>query len=222
MKTVTYSLIFAFIALLNPLQAQVENMKIQALQDSLKQHPDDSSIMMQLGKMYHALGAQGEKDMVGNAEQMFQAVIEREPNNADAHCWYGSVLTLKGRDSMLPFNKMRHVKDGNKEMDLAVSLDSTNIAVRLTRANTSLALPSLFNRIDYAIADFKYYVSAYEMAPQYFNEAQYGDVLVKLGHAYQKKGLTELAKATWQKVIDVMPNSVFATNALKLLKEMEG
>jgi tetratricopeptide (TPR) repeat protein len=196
--------------------------KIPALEVNLQQHPEDIKTMMELGKCYHSLAAQGEKGMVEKAESMFQQVITLQPNHADAHCWYGSVLTLKGRDAFLPFNKMRFVNDGNKEMDVAVSLDSTNISVRLTRANTSLSLPSMFNRIDFAITDFDYFVKRYEQAPQYFDKNQYGDALIKLGKAYHKKGDDDKAKSAWQKVIELMPASDFSANAQNLLKEIEG
>lgn len=195
--------------------------QIQALEDSVKQQPENSKYLLQLGRLYHNSGASGNEQDVEKAEKILEKLIELEPQNAQAHCWYGSTITLKARYAKMPFNKMRFVSKGIKEIDKAVAIDSTNISIRMIRANNSLALPAMLNRLDVAVADFEFLLQLAQQNPQYFNNNLLADIHLSLGTAYQKKENIDKAKQHWQKVIELMPDSNSALQANNLIVEVE-
>lgn len=209
-----------FVSLLNA-QTSENPLETRAkmLEDSLKLAPENTRIMLALGTCYHHLAGQGNKDMVGKAGDVLEQLIELEPTNASAHCWYGSVLTMKARDAFLPIMKVKHVNDGVKEMDKAVELDSMNVEVRLIRARNGLALPTMFHRAEIAVQDFEFVVALKKKVPQMFSDSQFAGILLDLGRAYQKMENEEAAKENWRKVVALVPDSELAGQAKQLLGE---
>jgi len=226
MRRFLYLIAILNLCLVSPLFAQSEIEKVQsrikAFEDSLQMNPTNTRILLKLGVLYHKLGVQGDKKAVKKAEDLFKRLLELEPENAEAHSWYGSVLTLKGRDAWLPISKMRYVNSGIKEMDKAVQLAPDNITVRMIRANNSLALPELFHRTEVAITDFEYLLSLARKRPEEFNKTLLGEIYLKLGNAYRKKGDIIEARENWQKAIKISPDSKEAEKARKLLEETKG
>jgi tetratricopeptide (TPR) repeat protein len=197
------------------------NDEVKAIEDSLKTDTNNTRLMLKLGIIYHNKGASGDKEAVSKAENILKKLIEIDPQNAEAHCWYGSVLTLKGGNAMLPFEKMMHVNNGTKEMDKAVSLAPDNITVRLTRANNSLKLPDFFNRLDTAITDFEYLISMKQKNTETFSDNLLPNIYLSLGIAYKRKGDLNKAGENWKKVLEIAPNTKAAEQAENLIKETE-
>lgn len=139
-----------------------ENAIIREMENALKKEPANKEILLKLGILYHNIGLKGDKGAVDRGEEILKRLIKIDPNNPDAHCWLGSILTLKGRDATFPIQRIIYVKEGLKEMDKAVSLSPENINLRMIRGKNSLALPDIFNRIDTAIEDFEFILSLKE------------------------------------------------------------
>jgi len=131
--------------------------QIKQLEGYLKTSPENTQILKKLGIIYHRLAEKGDKKAVKQAESLFKKLLQLEPKNAEVLSWYGSILTMKGRDAWLPFFKIKYVNDGLKEMDKAVKLAPNNITVRMVRAETCLALPeNIFRQTEIAVADLEY------------------------------------------------------------------
>ena len=71
---------------------------------------------------------EGDKKAVKRAKNLFENLLELEPQNAEALAWYGSVLTLRGRDVLFPVSKLGYVSNGVEKMDKAVELAPDNIS----------------------------------------------------------------------------------------------
>ncbi|MCJ7646088.1 tetratricopeptide repeat protein [bacterium] len=193
--------------------------EIAALEDSLREEPENTGILLRLGILYHNLGVEGDKKAVKRAKNLFEKLLELEPQNIEALAWYGSVLTLKGRDILFPISKLGYVNNGIEKMDKAVELAPDNVNVRMIRAHNSLNLPGMFHRIKVAINDFEHLLSLSQKSPQEFSKGLLVEIYLGLGNAYKKKGDTIKARENWQKIVEVLPNSKEAEMARILLEE---
>ncbi|NPV81483.1 MAG: hypothetical protein HPY52_14680 [Firmicutes bacterium] len=192
--------------------------RIQELEAKLKENPRDIKLLMDLGTMYHSKALEGDKQALQRAEQVFKEVLKIEPDNAEAHAWYGSTLTIKGREDWFPLAKLLYVNQGIQEMDKAVELAPDAVMVRLVRAHTSLALPYMFGRTKVAIKDFEYLLTLSQNRPEQFNINTLAQIYLGLGKAYAKDGDKSKARENWQKVMELAPKSREALEAKSLLQ----
>lgn len=79
-----------------------------------------------------------------------------EPNNFLMLAYLGSTYALDSRDAMWPPSKLDLLKKAGKELDAAVSGDTSNPAIRLLRAMNYYELPSMFGKHQAAHDDFQY------------------------------------------------------------------
>ncbi len=198
-----------------------ETAMIHEMENALKKDPANKEILLKLGVLYHNTGLKGDKEAVHKGEEVLKRLIKIDPNNAEAHCWLGSILTLKGRDATFPIKKIIHVKEGLKEMDRAVSLSPENINLRIVRGKKALGLPDIFNRIDIAIEDFEFVLSLKERKKIKLPDTLIRELLMDLGEAYKKKGDISEAKERWERVIELYPDSDEANRARKLINDLK-
>ncbi len=199
-------------------EAEDIQMQIAVLKDSLREEPENTEILLKLGILYHNLGVEGDKKAVKRAKKLFQKLLEINPQNVEALAWYGSVLTLRGRDVLFPVSKLGYVSNGIKKMDKAVELVPDNIGVRMIRAHNSLNLPGIFHRIKIAITDFEHLLTLRQEKQQEFSKALLAKIFLGLGSAYKKKEDIIKARENWQKAVEVLPDSMEAEMARKLLE----
>jgi len=140
------------------------------------------------GVVSHHKGAQGDKKAVKEAERLFKKALLIEPENPEILAWYGSVLTMKGRDALSPISKLRYVDQGIETMDETCKNAPDNITVRMVRAGNSLGLPCFFGRLDFAISDSEYLLKLREKSPESFSDEILSQIYRNLGTAYQRKG----------------------------------
>jgi tetratricopeptide (TPR) repeat protein len=193
--------------------------EIAALEDSLRQEPEDTGVLLKLGILYHNLGVEGDRKAVKRAKNLFEKLLELEPQNIEALAWYGSVLTLRGRDVGFPISKLKYVNNGIEKMDKAVELAPDNVSVRMIRAHNSLNLQGIFHRIKVAINDFEHLLSLSQKSPQEFSKGLLVEIYLGLGNAYKKRGDIIKARENWQEAVEVLPNSKEAEMARILLEE---
>ncbi|MFQ6082801.1 MAG: tetratricopeptide repeat protein [Candidatus Aminicenantia bacterium] len=217
-RIISLLLIAMFIIGLSKAQSSDPKTKIEALEENLKKDPENVEFLLELGILYHHLAQEGNKDGIKRGEEIFKKLLEIDPENAQAYCWYGSLLTLKGKYATLPFNKIRFVNSGTKKMDKAVELAPDNITVRMIRANNSLSLPDFFHRLELAITDFEYLLLLKEKNPDLFSKDILVQIYFALGKAWQRKEDIARAKKYWQKVIGIDPDSKQGIEAKRLLK----
>ncbi|MGQ9534768.1 MAG: tetratricopeptide repeat protein [bacterium] len=169
--------------------------------------------LLSVAKEYHNQALAGEKGALKKGEECFKRILKYQPKSGLAHAWYGSLLTIKGRDEEFPFMKMKYVNDGLKHMDRAVELEPDNIEIRWLRAQNNISLPYFFNRLDTAIVDLEFLYNN-SLDDKY-------KVLLWLGRAYKQKGDIEKARECWQNIIEKSSDSLLIDNARTLLKENE-
>lgn len=222
-RILVYLLIILNICLVSHVLPQNEAEDIQtqiaALEDSLRQEPEDTGVLLKLGILYHNLGVEGDRKAVKRAKDLFEKLLELEPQNAEALAWCGSVLTLKGRDILFPISKLGYVNDGIEKMDKVVELAPDNINVRMIRAHNSLNLPGIFHRIEIAITDFEHLLTLREKRQEEFSKSLLAKIFLGLGSAYKKKEDMVKARENWRKAVEVLPDSREADMARKLLEE---
>lgn len=193
---------------------------IRDMEKILEKEPNNKEILLKLGILYHNFGLKGDKEAVSKGEKVLKKLIKIDPNNAEAHCWLGSILTLKGRDTTFPIKKIIYVKKGLKEMDKGVSISPENINVRIIRGRNSLGLPDFFNRVDFAIEDFEFVLSLKDRGRVELGEELIRESLLDLGIAYKRKGNISKEKENLEKLIKLYPDSEEASLARKLLSKL--
>ena len=64
----------------------------------------------------------GDRDAFEKAFEGYEQWVKESPESPTAQAYYGGVLALKGRDSWMPWNKMKHTEKGLDIMAKAVDL----------------------------------------------------------------------------------------------------
>jgi len=193
----------------------------EQLEQMLEKNSNNTNLLLKAGMFFQQLGASGDKKAVKKAEKIFKKLLQLEPDNAEALCWFGSVLTLKGRDAMLPFDKVRFVNSGLKKMDRAVELDSGNVSIRMIRGNTAYALPGFFKRMDTAVEDFEFLVALKESDTKSLDDASYESALYRLGTIYNKRGELDKASKFLEKAA-ISGKTKYSKKAKDLLSQIKG
>jgi tetratricopeptide (TPR) repeat protein len=140
----------------------------------------------------------------GEALEMVDALLAKDPNNADLHAWKGHIMGSLAQGN--PADMMKYGMGAMQEYETALELDPQNANALFGRGVGRLMAPPGFGGdIDGAIADFEA-----ALAKKPFPEAYY-----YLGQAYQKKGLADKAKEAYQKALELRPNYAEASKALK-------
>ena len=191
---------------------------IRAKEDILKTQPKDIGSLKILGIAYHNLSVAGKKGVCEKAFSILTKAYELAPNDDEILVYLGSVHTLLGRDGIVPLAKLYQVNKGCRIMNKAVSKSPDNIAVRLTRANNSLALPPFFNRIEYAEKDLLYLLQLSKKRPKEFSSDLLAAIYYTLGEYYKEKGKGKLSKAReyWNKAVEAAPESRDGIAALNI------
>ena len=184
--------------------------------------PDSTYLLLNLGRYYHDIGGMREnKEAVKKAEKYLIHLLEIEPENSLGLVYYGSVLTLKVRDTRLPWNQLKYIKEGMAKMDMAVSIDPEQAEIRLIRGINSTSMPRMFNRLLIALEDFRYIERLHQKnelkktsrfwLPYYYN----------YGLALSQNKDFETATIQFLKTIETDPHSSYAKDAEKELKKIE-
>ena len=213
------SLILMAMCVISMSLAQNSDLKaqIEMLEKKVKSEPENKEYLLNLGILYHSLAQEGNKEGVQKGEEVFKKLLDIDSKNAQAYCWYGSLLTLKGKYASLPFNKVKFVNNGTKKMDKAVELAPDDIMVRMIRAQNSLGLPEFFQKLDVAINDFEHLLSLHKNKPKLFSKELLANIYFGLGIAWKRKDNPKKAEENWQKVIEIAPDSTEAKKAKELL-----
>lgn len=193
---------------------------IKDKEDILKNHPEDIENLKILGIAYHNLSVVGKKGICKKAFSILTKAYELAPQDDEILAYLGSVHTLLGRDATFPITRLSHVNKGCRLMDKAVSKSPDNIAIRLTRANNSLALPSFFNRAGYAEKDLLYLLQLSKKRPKEFPPEFLATIYYTLGEYYKEKGKGQWDKAReyWSKAVEIAPESEDGIAAQKRLE----
>ena len=192
--------------------------RIPGLEGSLKSNPNDESVLMELGKLYHDKAADGDADAIDKGFRCFDRLLTIDTANAIALAYRGDLWALRGRDSWWPPNKWSHLRKGAAELDMAVGLAPDNMMVRLIRGMNALAAPGFLGRLPIALEDF-IVLLRHPAFPEQSKELKvsifyYGGVAHKRADDYDR------ARELFKKAISLLPDSDFAKRAQDELKDM--
>ena len=135
-----------------------------------------------------------------------EALLVRDPGNADLHAWKGHIMGNLAQGN--PMDMMKYGMGAMQEYETALQLDPKNTDAHFGRGMVRLMAPAGFGGdLDGAIGDFE--ASLAKPTP----EAHF-----YLGEAYKKKGLPDKAKAAYQKALALNPNYAEAKKALDELR----
>jgi hypothetical protein len=142
-------------------------------------------------------GINGDKKAVQEAYTLLEKLRYHYPHDTLILAYYGSALTLRGRDALDPIERLDHVRQGLKCLDNAVADDPDNVTIRILRGYTCYHLPEFFfHRTATSVTDFSYLISRYTKDPDLFS-AQFVQQLKKdLALAQQTLAKFEKNKVT--------------------------
>jgi tetratricopeptide (TPR) repeat protein len=189
--------------------------RLAALQSRLQSDPTNTLILFQLGDLCYHEGANNNEKAVILAEGYFKRLLAIDTNHAMAHVRYGSVLTMKARDTLWPITRLNYVKAGNREMDAAVKLAPTDAQVRFARAVNNFHMPAIMGREEIVQEDFAWLWSQAQLANIELNVGQKQTIALFCGLILQKENKLAEALQVWRAGVDLAPKSQDAA----LLKE---
>ena len=210
-------LVCVFLLGIHQLGAQVGEWESQ-----LRDNPKNVDLLLNLGRYYHNVGGpQEDRRAVRTAEDYLARLLEIEPQNAPGLVYYGSVLTMRARDALFPWDKLKFVRRGMARMDKAVFFDPDDAEVRFIRGAVSTSLPDMFSRLPLALVDFSHIETRLSDDASALPEGLLAPFYYNYGLALMKDGQNGAAEGKMQKAIHADPESRYAGYArrdLRLLK----
>lgn len=202
-----------FVAVLVMGQANIPDLEAR-----LKSAPNDESLLMELGRLYHDRGIDGDDKAVDKGFEMFDRALAIDSSNVVARAYRGSLWTLRARNSWWPPNKLEYMRKGAEDLDEAVSMDPMNIMVRLIRGIAGLGLPGFLGKLPKALEDFVLILRHPEF-PEQRKEIKVA-VFYYAGVACRRADDYEKARELFKQAVSVFPGSEFARRAAEELKDM--
>ena len=191
---------------------RVQRDYIERLKEKLAADPNNLALQLDLGRAYHWLALERDEAAMIEAEKLFAQILTREPANPAALAYHGSLLGLKiGFDRVSEKQIGTVAAQSTMEMDRAVALAPDSIEIRQIRGYASFHTPSIAGRDRFAIEDFTRVIRLLEQWPR--TEPRRAEVHLILGDAYRKMGDTDQARAQWERVSQLLPNSSLALAA---------
>ena len=169
----------------------------------LKKETADNSYPKLLDQaiLFYLQGVKGDEEAVNKAYKLLNEIRTKVPQNNLVNAYYGSVITLIGRDAVDPMKRFEKTLKGLKILDRAVDKEPENIQIRTLRANVCSKLPEIyFHRTTTAIEDYNYLLTCYEKDSTILPAASYYQFLYELGVAYQNIEQKDNAEACWEKL----------------------
>jgi len=191
---------------------------IREAEDIIKRNPSDKNILKVLGIAYHNLGVLEVKGAPKKSVRYLEKARKLAPEDYEILAYLGSAKTMVARDSWNVITKVSQVNKGVKMIDKAVKMAPDNIAIRMLRANNSLALPGFFKRRHLAKGDFLYIEKLIEKNPSIADSITKAEVFYKLGMIYKNEKNSSKAKKYFKKAIDIAHASKWAIMAEEELK----
>ena len=191
--------------------------RLAALQSRLQADPTNTLLLFQLGDLCYDKGANNDEKAVILAEGYFKRLLAIDPNHAMARVLYGSVLTMKARDTLWPTTQLSYVKSGNRQMDAAVKMAPKDAQVRFARAVNNFHMPAIMGREEIVQEDLAWLWQQAQLADTNLNVGQKQTVALYYGQTLQKKNKLDEALQVWRAGLALAPKS---EDAVPLKKEL--
>ncbi len=199
---------------------QLQRSYIELLKKQTAADPNNLSLQLNLGRAYHWLAPSHEEDALVEGEKTFRQILAREPDNAVALAYAGSLLGLKIGYHLIPEDQIGPAANqAGAALDRAVKLAPDSIEVRMARGYASFHTPSVAGRDALAIEDFTRVIELFKRHPG--DEARQAEIHIVLGDAYRKMGEMDQARAQWERSRALAPASALALAAKSRLRQFE-
>jgi tetratricopeptide (TPR) repeat protein len=187
----------------------VPGRSVEELQKQVKAHPEDATILAELGKAYLDAGD------IEKAEAVLRQAIELDPNQARAYRWLAEALGRSMSGGEIYDERIHQDTDWATRLafemvemaDKAVELAPKDLENRLFRGIVDVQMPFFTGKLDQGIADLDT-VMASDAGESLKAQAAYW-----LGYAYQKKSTTY-----WTKVLTEYNDEQAAQLALESMR----
>ncbi len=184
--------------------------RLRDLQGRLAGDPTNTALLFELGDLCHDEGALDNAEAARMAERYFQRMLDLEPDHALGRALYGSVLTMRARDTTWPLTRLSLVKAGIREMDAAVARAPLDPRVRLVRADNNIHMPAFLGRKELVAADLAWlWRQALEPAGL-LSVPQRQRIALHHGSLLEKERRLADALAVWRRGISFDPASAAA------------
>jgi len=193
--------------------------RLAALQNRLQSDPTNTLILFQLGDLCYHEGANKDAKAVILAEGYFKSLLAIEPNHAMARVRYGSILTMKARDTFAPLTRLKYVKAGNREMDAAVKIAPQDAQVRFARVVNNFHMPDVMGRDEIVQEDLAWLWQQAQLADTKLEVDQKQTIALYYGQTLHKKKKTTEALQIWQAGLALAPASQDAVPLKEQLKK---
>ncbi|MCP4725681.1 MAG: hypothetical protein GY863_11625 [bacterium] len=200
----------------------ITTAQVKLWKDSLSRDPENTELLMILGKYYHNAAGEGVSETaVLKAEKYLQKILEIESRNGTAMVYLGSVFTMKARDTLIPWKKWDYMQDGFRMIDKGIKTEPENTEARLVRAIHCVNVPSYFGRLDTGLEDFEFLSRAVEKENSGLSEDFLLPYYYYYGIALIEDEKYEEAKKMLRKAAETAPGSDYAIKALHKLRSLE-
>ena len=193
--------------------------QLAALQSRLQSDPTNTLILFQLGDLCYHEGANNNEKAVILAEGYFKRLLAIDTNQAMARVRYGSVLTMKARDTLWPITQLSYVKAGNREMDAAVKIAPNDAQVRFARAVNNFHMPDIMGREQIVQEDLAWLWQQAQLADTKLNVGQKQTIALYYGQTLKKKNKLDEALQVWRAGLGLAPKSEDAAALQEQLKK---
>lgn len=202
-----------------PLRAETFQERLALLQTRLAANPTNTTVLFHLGELCHDEGAEGNEEAVRLGEKYFKRLLELDKRHAMARVLYGSVLTMRARDTFWPLTRISLAKKGIKEMDAAVEIAPQDPAVRLARAVNNFHMPAFLGRENIVASDFQILWKRVQEDPGSLSTPLRQEIALYQGRLLKKKKAIDQARQVWQTGLEFDPQSPLAAQLRKELEE---
>jgi tetratricopeptide (TPR) repeat protein len=192
--------------------------KIKELEQQLKANPGDEATLMELGRLYHDQASSGDEVAVDKGISVLDQLLAIDSTNAVAVAYRGALLTMHGRDSWWPPNKLKYMRQGCEELDRAIEMDPGNIMVHLIRGINGLGLPEYAGRLSISLEDFIVLLRRPDFQEQ--TKELKAVIFYYGGVAYKRADDYDRARELFKRAIGVFPGSDYAKRSQEELRDM--
>ncbi|HOX02051.1 MAG TPA: hypothetical protein P5555_09065 [Candidatus Paceibacterota bacterium] len=180
------------------------------LQARLAGDPTNRALLFELGDLCHDEGALENAEAVRMAERYFRRLLDLESEHALGRALYGSVLTMRARDTTWPPTRLSLVKAGIREMDAAVARAPLDPRVRLVRADNNIHMPAFLDRKELVAADLAWLWRQAVEPAGVLSAPQRQRIALHHGSLLEKERRLADALAVWRRGISFDPASAAA------------
>ncbi len=156
---------------------------------------------------------------IEEAANVMEKAVKEYPESSSAYAYLGLYTGMRAGETqnMALAGELAFKSFG--QLDKAVALDSLNIIARFHRGIMGIKVPTFLGKLDDGIKDHEFIVKTHKKSPEKVSKDLLVQVYNFLGEGYQKQGENEKAYSAWEKVIELAPESSFAEEAKKHIKE---